>query len=48
MEGNLCNGMSPYAFGRWLEGEMRVLAEFHINLAIPKDVYGYFSTRGKG
>jgi len=25
---------------------MRVLAEFLINLAIPEDVYGYFSTRG--
>jgi len=24
-----------------------VLAEFLINLAIPKDVYGYFSTRGR-
>jgi len=48
MEGNLCKGMSPYAFGRWLEGAMRVLAEFQINLAIPKYVYGYFSTRGRG
>jgi len=40
--------MSPYAFGRWLEGVFRVLAEFMIKLEIPKDVYGYFSTRGKG
>ena len=47
-EGKLCKGMSPYAFGRWSEGSMRVLAEFQINLAIPKDVYGYFSTKGRG
>jgi len=31
-----------------LRGEMRALAKFQINLAIPKDVYGYFSTRGRG
>ena len=32
---------------RWFEGEMRVLAEFQINLAIPKCIYGYISTRGR-
>lgn len=26
---------------------MRILAEFQINLAISKDAYGYFSTRGR-
>jgi len=46
-EGEFCKGMSPCALGRWLEGAMRVLAEFQINLAIPKDIYGYFSTRGR-
>ena len=38
--------MRPYAFGRWSKGSMRVLAEFQINLAIPKDVYGYFQPGG--
>ena len=46
-EEEFCKGMSPCALGRWLEGAMRVLAEFQINLAIPKDIYGYFSTRGE-
>ena len=27
---------------------MMVVAKFQVNLAIPKDVYGYFSTGGKG
>ena len=39
--------MSPYAFGRWLEEVLRVLAKFQINLAIPEDIYGYFSTGGR-
>ena len=47
-EGKLYKGMSPYAFGRWLEGVLRALAKFLINLAIPEDVYGYVSTRGRG
>jgi len=38
--------MSPFAFGRWLEGAMRVLAEFQINLGIPMCTYGYVSTKG--
>ena len=39
--------MSLFAFGRWLDGSMRILAEFQINLAIPEDIYGYFSTGGR-
>ena len=27
---------------------LRALAKFQVNLAIPKDEYGYFSTKGKG
>jgi len=48
MKGIYALGRSPKAFRRWFEGEMRVLAEFQINLAIPKCTYGYFSTRGRG
>ena len=38
--------MSPYAFGRWSEGSMRVLAEFQINLAIPNELMVMFQPGG--
>ena len=46
-----CLGMIPKALRSHVmcfRGEMRVLAKFQINLAIPKDVEGYLSTRGRG
>jgi len=36
------------ARGYGLRGAMRALAKFQVNLAIPNNVSGYFSTRGKG